>query len=49
PPHKSGEPVLDATGCVRGVATGAVGQEEGAGFAVPIERVLEEFAAVLQM
>ncbi|XCN72080.1 MAG: S1C family serine protease [Candidatus Electrothrix aestuarii] len=48
PQEKSGAPVLDATGFVRGVVISAVGQEEGAGFAVPIEKVLEEFAAVLQ-
>ena len=48
PQHKSGGPVLDAAGYVRGVVTQAVGQEENAGFAIPIERVFEEFAAVLQ-
>ena len=48
PQHKSGGPVLDAAGCVRGVVTQTVGREEGAGFAVPIERVFEEFAAALQ-
>jgi len=45
---KSGGPVLDAAGYVRGVATGTVQDGKGVGFAIPVERVFDEFAAVLQ-
>lgn len=44
---KSGGPVLDAAGYVRGVVTRTVQDGKGGGFAIPIEKVLDEFAAVL--
>ena len=45
--EKSGGPVLDAAGHVRGIATKTVRAGKGVGFALPIERVFDEFAAVL--
>ncbi|MDU9048122.1 MAG: S1C family serine protease [Candidatus Electrothrix sp. Rat3] len=44
---KCGGPVLDAAGYVRGIATRAVQDGKAIGFAIPIERVFDEFAAVL--
>ncbi|MCW5203298.1 trypsin-like peptidase domain-containing protein [Desulfobulbus sp. US1] len=45
---KSGGPVLDAAGYVRGIVTRAVQDGKAIGFAIPIERVFDEFPAVLQ-
>jgi S1-C subfamily serine protease len=45
---KIGGPVLDGAGYVRGIATGTVQAGKGVGFAIPVERVFDEFAAVLQ-
>lgn len=46
-PDKSGGPVLDAAGYVRGVVTRSIRADKGAGFAVPVDKVFDEFAAVL--
>jgi S1-C subfamily serine protease len=46
-PDQSGGPVLDAAGYVRGVVTRAIRADKGAGFAVPVDKVFDEFAAVL--
>ncbi len=48
PLDKSGGPVLDAAGYVRGVAAGTVGESKRVDFAIPIERVFDEFPAVLE-
>ncbi|MCI5131972.1 MAG: serine protease, partial [Candidatus Electrothrix sp. EH2] len=48
PPHKSGGPILDATGYVRAVAVGALRKGDDLVFAVPIEKVLHDFAAFLE-
>ncbi|MCI5210397.1 MAG: serine protease, partial [Candidatus Electrothrix sp. ATG2] len=45
---KIGGPVLDVNGHVRGVMTRTGRDGKKAGFAVPIERVVDEFAEVLQ-
>ena len=48
PQDKIGGPVLDGAGYVRGIATGTVQAGKGVGFAIPVERVFDEFATVLQ-
>ncbi|CAK8722072.1 Trypsin-like peptidase domain-containing protein [Candidatus Electrothrix aarhusensis] len=48
PLNKSGGPVLDATGYVRGIATRTERNGKNVGFAIPIERVFYEFTAVLR-
>lgn len=47
PQNKRGGPVLDAAGHVRGIATRTVRDGKNIGFAIPIERVFDEFAASL--
>ncbi len=48
PQNKSGGPVLDAAGYVRGIASRTVRNGKNVGFAIPIERVFDEFTAVLR-
>ena len=47
-PGNSGGPLIDEKGYVRGVNTMILQNTEGIGFAIPIERVFEEFGATLQ-
>ncbi|MCI5167349.1 MAG: serine protease [Candidatus Electrothrix sp. GM3_4] len=47
PLDKSGGPVLDAAGYVRGVAIRTVRNGKGVGFAIPIERIFDEFSSAL--
>ncbi len=47
-PGNSGGPLIDENGYVRGVNTMILQNTEGIGFAIPIEKVFEEFGATLQ-
>ena len=46
-PGNSGGPIIDEKGFVRGVATLGINNAEGLGFAIPIEKVFEEFHSIL--
>ncbi len=46
-PGNSGGPIIDENGYVRGVATRGMQNAEGLGFAIPIEKVFEEFHSIL--
>jgi len=46
-PGNSGGPIIDEKGYVRGVATMHLRDTAGLGFAIPIEKVFEEFSSVL--
>ena len=46
-PGNSGGPIIDENGYVRGVATRGMQNAEGLGFAIPIEKVFEEFRSIL--
>lgn len=46
-PGNSGGPVIDEQGYVRGVATLGMQNSEGLGFAIPIDKVFEEFSSIL--
>lgn len=46
-PGNSGGPIIDEKGYVRGVATLGIQNSEGLGFAIPIEKVFEEFSSIL--
>lgn len=47
-PGNSGGPLIDENGFVRGVNTMILRDTEGIGFAIPIEKVYEEFNSTLQ-
>ena len=47
-PGNSGGPHIDAEGFVHGVNTMILRDTEGIGFAIPIDRVFEEFGTSLQ-
>jgi S1-C subfamily serine protease len=47
-PGNSGGPLIDENGYVRGVNTMILQNTEGIGFAIPIEKVFEEFGSTLQ-
>jgi serine protease Do len=46
-PGNSGGPIIDESGYVRGVTTMILRDTEGIGFAIPIEKVYEEFGSTL--
>ena len=46
-PGNSGGPIIDEKGYVRGVATLVIQNSEGLGFAIPIDKVFEEFHSIL--
>ena len=46
-PGNSGGPLIDENGYVRGVTTMILRNTEGIGFAIPIEKVFEEFSSTL--
>jgi serine protease Do len=46
-PGNSGGPIIDEKGYVHGVATRGLPNSEGMGFAIPIEKVFEEFQSIL--
>jgi serine protease Do len=46
-PGNSGGPIIDENGYVRGVTTMVLRETEGIGFAIPIEKVFEEFRSSL--
>lgn len=46
-PGNSGGPIIDESGYVRGVTTMVLRDTEGIGFAIPIEKVYEEFGSTL--
>jgi S1-C subfamily serine protease len=46
-PGNSGGPIIDEKGYARGVATMHLKNTEGMGFAIPIEKVFEEFQSIL--
>lgn len=46
-PGNSGGPIIDESGYVRGVTTMILKDTEGIGFAIPIEKVYEEFSSAL--
>jgi serine protease Do len=47
-PGNSGGPIIDEKGYARGVATLVFRNTEGIGFAIPIEKVFEEFSSTLR-
>jgi S1-C subfamily serine protease len=46
-PGNSGGPLIDENGSIRGVTTMHIQNAEGLGFAIPIEKVFEEFSSTL--
>jgi S1-C subfamily serine protease len=46
-PGNSGGPIIDESGYVRGVTTLSMLDMQGVSFAIPIEKVYEEFGSLL--